>query len=122
VLFDTVNPNNIDQDNRRLSGWVFSDYFTSSYSNKKPIFTQSITDKWVGSLWEIRQRCGKEFTDKVLFYTYKKINDRLNNKPEEGFNKYFSKYLFSGEFVVDNEMKNRQIIMGILKSHDLMES
>ena len=46
---------------------IFASYYVSSYRG-----TNRCADpyKWCHALWDIRQRYGQEFADKLLFYTF----------------------------------------------------
>jgi hypothetical protein len=100
-----------------ISGWtiaVFTDYFISSYANKRPKNNGGMNG-WVNALWDIREACGKEFVDKSLYYSSKN-----EDKNEKDFNKYFSNGLFFGAYVMDNDFKGRLKITEILREHKLL--
>jgi hypothetical protein len=104
---------------------IFLDYFANSYSNKRPKFAKGI-DEWVNALWDIRDSCGQDFTDRALFYTSEvkieaeeKIEKNFKNF-EKDFNKDFSLRFLEGAWVVDNNLQNRPKIGEILRRHNLL--
>lgn len=104
---------------------IFLDYFANSYPNKRPKFAKGINE-WVNALWDIRDSCGQDFTDRALFYTSEvkieaeeKIEKDFKNF-EKDFNKDFSLRFLDGAWVVDNNLRNRSKIVEILKRHNLL--
>lgn len=119
--------------------WIFAEYFASSYANKRPKQSHGMNG-WVDVLWDIRDSCGKDFTDGSLFYASKIDIDKERkdnrgtstpNKPPstgtntkefaQDFNKYFSERFISGSFVLDNNLRNRQKILKILRQYNFIK-
>jgi hypothetical protein len=93
---------------------VFASYYTSSYRG-----TNRCADsyKWCHALWHIRQRYGREFTDKLLFYVFQ----RWQSPPDDSnFDAYFMHRFFSGmDVAVDDYDKQVPEIRAILKARGL---
>jgi hypothetical protein len=127
-IFDDLNQSRPDRDYRTFASLVFATYFNWSFANKTWSEPPRM-DSWEGALWEIRGRCGKDFTDRALFYTLKTLDDFVdpNQFPRsdnytishDQVNKYFLDRFIRGEQVVDNRMGNRGAIYQILKKRGL---
>jgi hypothetical protein len=93
---------------------AFASYYTSSYRG-----TNRCADsyKWCHALWDIRQRYGQEFTDKLLFYVFQ----QWQSPPDDSnFDAYFMHRFFSGMYVaVDDYDKQVPQIRAILKARGL---
>jgi len=59
---------------RDFAAHVFATYFSWSFSNKT-WDTPPRANSWERALWEIRQCCGQDFTDRTLFYMFKTLSD-----------------------------------------------
>jgi hypothetical protein len=98
------------------SSLVFSMYYVSSY---RGISSCRETDKWCKALWDIRRQYGKEFTDKLLFYTFQQWQRVSTN--ESNFDAYFMRKLFWGVLVAANDYdKQAPAIEVILKAKGLI--
>jgi hypothetical protein len=77
--------------------FLFSDYYTFSYSNHYVEESPKTVDRqWLNALWGIREKYGKQFADKAMYYSYKKW---LPPDPQEdgtSFNKFFFLRFLSG--------------------------
>jgi hypothetical protein len=128
-VFDTIFKTHSTRDRlsiRTWDAWIFTDYFASSYANQRPKDIKGMNG-WVGALWEIRDSCGQDFTDRSLFYTHKSIiqdqEKGFKIADEEGdkvFNKYFSTCFLHGAWVLDNDFQNRTKIGQILRKYNLL--
>jgi hypothetical protein len=74
-------------------------------------------DKWCVALWDIRQRYGQDFTDKLLFYTFQQWQPARTT--ESNFDAYFMSRFFSGIFVAANDDEQESAISAILKKRGL---
>jgi hypothetical protein len=113
---------------RTWDTYIFTDYFASSYANQRPKDSRGMGG-WVSALWEIRDSCGWDFTDRSLFYTYKSIIQYeekgfkvIDEEEVKIFNKYFSTHFFHGVWVLDNNLQTRPPIGIILRKHKLLEN
>jgi len=110
-------------DHRRESAaWIFEGYFVASFSGKHPGPSASDTGKWVGALWDVRQRYGQKFTDEMVALTLKSLNDlgRTGENRELDLNRYFYNSLMSAEFALDNDLSTLPRIKEILKRRNLV--
>src|SRR5208283_1685338 len=77
ITFDPAAPHKGEL--RSSAGHVFSRYYAYSHLGHYSLFPSSDSpnnpNNWCNALWEIRQKCGKDFTDSALFYTFKKMDD-----------------------------------------------
>src|SRR5262249_21048818 len=97
------------------SSLIFSIYYLSSY---RGINLCNKTDKWCQTLWDIRQRYGQEFTDKLLFYAFQKWEQARTS--ESNFDAYFMRRFFRGLRVAANDAdKQVPIVIAILKNRGL---
>lgn len=94
--------------------YIFIDYFTGSYANKRPPESQGMNG-WVDALWEMRGACGQQIVDRSLYYASR-------SKAESGadFNKYFLNRLIVGMSVLDNNFTNAPKVQKILKKRGLL--
>lgn len=51
---------------------LYTFYYKSSFSNEYPFTGATEFGKWNKTLWEIRAKYGQDFTDRAMFYTYKR--------------------------------------------------
>jgi hypothetical protein len=95
---------------------LFSTYYTDSYLGQ----CTSSTYIWANALWEIREKCGKEFMDSVLFYTYKRL-EPSHEKVGATFDRVFRNRLMRGLMVRSNLFEIRKDVLDILSKHGLDE-
>jgi len=100
---------------------VFDKYFTYSFRNQPVNKRMDGGRDWVPALWEIRDRCGHDFTDQALFYTFRSILRHKTTEDESDFNKYFLNQFISGLWVVDNDLHSRSKIFQIFKKYNLFK-
>lgn len=130
-MMDEFNKSKPGHAFRSNMAMIFSKYFTWSYSGSTWKSVRS--DSWESALWEIRNTCGRDFTDRSLFYMFtliddfsadqKFVRDEKSNYTisKEELNEYFLRGLTAGEQVVDNNLRNLTISMQILKRHGLIK-
>ncbi len=95
--------------NRSWTASILSMYFNESFSSKKHLNADASFNGWPGALWEIRSTCGKEFTDRALFYAVG-APEPPSESPDpqmQHFNEYFRSRLMRGEIVVDDSIMSR---------------
>jgi hypothetical protein len=90
---------------------IFSEYYASSFVDDIRIWTKNA---WLNKLWAVRQKKGKDFTDRALFYTYKTWSDPTAD--EKNFDTFFSIRFRYGMHVVSNDIKDIEEINTILAS------
>jgi hypothetical protein len=95
-----------------LASVVATYYNLSFWDLKKP--EQNGRD-WVFALLEVRQKSGKDFTDRMVAYTFRSICDTPEDSSDLDFDSYFAKRLQVGDYVVDTMMKNWPDISEILR-------
>ena len=95
---------------------LLSDYFSDSYLNKHRRDPKAFSG-WTDALWDIRNNCGQDFTDRVLYYA----SMIETQSGEKDFNKYFSDRLFRGVSVVDNYFQDSPKIGKILRKYNLLK-
>ena len=127
-LLDDGNRSNPKNAYRGIMAHIFATYFNWSFSDKT-WSNPPRTDSLDGALWEIRGKCGKDFTDHALFYTFKTLDDFLdpNLLPTtesytlsgEQVNKYFVSRFRIGVQVRDIDFRNWFTIQEILKNRGL---
>jgi hypothetical protein len=137
LLLKTNDRSSIGYAFRRGTSQVMANYYNFSYSGRTwelnghalPMRPES----WESALWEIRNACGKDFTDRVLFYMFKQI-DIFSSDPkfyrdpqgiftisQKDFNEYFFGGLLAGDNVIDDNFQKRPLIGSILKAHGLLD-
>ena len=115
-LFDTCGKDADEIDFNNGRAYIFSDYYTSSFTNALHI-SGSAYGNWSKALWEIREKYGQSFTDNAMFYTYKIAPPRRPN--ERDFAQVFSNQFRHGMSQVDNNFENRYGVQKVLQSHGL---
>jgi hypothetical protein len=132
---------------RSSIGWAFrgqvshvmATYYNLSYSgNMFELNGHAVpmrSDSWDSALWDIRSACGKDFTDRSMFFMFKQI-DLVSSDPKfyrdpdpranwgistQESNEYIFTGLMAGEGVVDNNFQKRPMIGRILKEHGLID-
>jgi hypothetical protein len=99
--------------------WIYADYYESSFIDRKNL--QRPDDKggaWLNALWEIRQKYGKDFADRAMFYSFKVLRDRAPSETTASL--YFANVFRYGFHVVDNFFEKNTQLLGILRSHGLV--
>lgn len=105
---------------RSWTGVIFASYFAGSYWTERPWHMEGFNG-WVKALWDIRDSCGQEFTDRALFYAFKFKEVKSSFKKfEDDFNEDFAYRFFWGVEVVDNDFHNRPKIIQVLKKYNLL--
>ncbi len=75
---------------------VLSAYYTSSFFDEKPHGWG-----WPFALMEVRGKFGKDFTDRMVAYSFRTILNNLSESDNQDFDAYFLRYLAVGDFVMD---------------------
>jgi hypothetical protein len=96
---------------------LFSSYYADSYVGQ---YTPSPGSTWENALWEIRQKCGKEFMDRTLFYTYMRLEPH-GEKPGATFDRVFRNRLMRGLMVRSNLFQVRKDVITILEKYGFDE-
>jgi hypothetical protein len=108
-------------DRRQRASWVFQGYFVSSFTNDPPQTGTSDIAKWIDGLWDVRQRYGQQFSDRLSSFALKSLNDFPENEKEiPNFNAYFYNAVMAGEFVLDNDLSRMGPIAAIFQARDLI--
>jgi hypothetical protein len=103
---------------RELSASVFNCYYRSSFANTSVCSHEWEGKKWIEALWSVRQSKGQEFTDSIVFYTFKGWRWPSRNE-SPSFNDLFNLRLMDGIFVKANDEKTFQYILSVLRSYGL---
>jgi hypothetical protein len=114
-LFDVHNPGKPHFDERSM--WVYSLYFASSYVGHPIADLKHPTSDIVNllkSLWAVRERKGKDFTDRSLFFAYKRWLEPTAD--DKDFRTFFRNRFLLGIDVVSNDPKDIQEINAIFDS------
>ncbi len=93
---------------------VFVNYLAGSYANQRPQNIEGEKDLIINTLWDIRDNCNQDFTDRALFHTSK-----VKFQEGEDFDKCFLDCFSRGLAVVDNGFHNVPKINEILYKYDL---
>jgi hypothetical protein len=100
------------------SVWIFADYYRASFVNKHSVDPKSSSAKLETALWDIRRMYGKEFTDRAMFYTFKRWRPPLPT--EVDFDTFFTVRFLIGESVIDNMGQHDDPIRSLLKARGLL--
>lgn len=123
------DPNWRDSGQRTIASWILSEYFSASFLGRTPKIISTGRVRWVNAIWTIRQKFGREFTDKVMLFMLKSFNDsatedirtRKDTMSEDEFDKSFATHFLFGESVADNNMARYEQIARILKDNGLLK-
>jgi hypothetical protein len=81
---------------------IFADYYRSSFYNRRQREDPAELDRWEAVIWEIRDKHGKEFMDKAVFYAIKRWQPYGFDRTDKDFNSYFSSRIAAGVAALDN--------------------
>jgi membrane protein implicated in regulation of membrane protease activity len=114
-LFGTFGANSIglqDYANDETTATLYEVYYASSAVNRDLDRDNDWRGHaWMEALWEIRQKMGKDFTDRAMFYTYK----AWDPKPVPGnFEAKFWTRFLAGVWVIDNNGTSFKAVQEIL--------
>jgi hypothetical protein len=84
-----------------IAAWVYSCYYPVSFGGQQVCATEAPGHKWNNAIWEIRQKFGAEYTDRLLCYSFK-MWKAIPAKYADNFDRFFRYKLVSGETVADN--------------------
>ena len=71
------------------------------------------------ALWDIREKKGKDFTDRAMYYTYK----TWDPKPIPGnFESKFLTRFLAGVWVIDNNGTSIEAVQSILARHGIPQA
>ena len=109
-------------DRRQRASWIFQSYFVSSFNGKRPQTGTSDIAKWIDGLWDIRQRYGQDFADRLVPFGLKSLSDFGDEGGNEklDFTTYFYNSVMLGESVVDNDFSKMPKINQILELRGLV--
>jgi hypothetical protein len=91
---------------------LFSCYYRSSLAGRNLCDHDWIGRNWNNKLWKIRSRKGKEFTDSIVFYTYKAW--RPSSKGSKSFDDFFGLHFLPAVWIKDNGGQDLKDIGDIL--------
>lgn len=100
------------------SAIIFSNYYYADFNNVPPSAPRrdALGDKWISAIWDIRQKHGREFANKSLFYTFKQWHVPVENQADENFDMYFGRRFMIGVDVEDNMRQHLESVTQILKA------
>jgi hypothetical protein len=100
-----------------LSAQIFQNYYLADFTNIPPSAPRrdAPTGKWISAMWDIRQKYGREFANKILFYAFKQWNHPLDDVNKEDFDRFFGLRFNVGLDIEDNMGQNAASIDEILK-------
>ena len=93
---------------------IFSSYFVSSLADRNVDAAHKWSaSKWVNGAWGVRQTCGRQLADKILFYTFKTwVAPRSD---EMDFDEFFASRISIGQDVADNAGEHSECIAAQFK-------
>lgn len=116
-IFERDAPNSTYSLTQRIAS-LYSCYYRSSFVNKNVCNVDWDGRNWVKALLEIRRQQGKDFTDRVMFYTVAAWESPVH-KPED-LNDLFAFRFLKGVFVLDQSDTTEIAIREVLTSYGLM--
>jgi hypothetical protein len=117
-----LNPNSSDLNGFLfISEIIYSNYYLADFSNVQPSAPRKDApgDKWISAIWDIREKHGREFANKSLFYTFKQWHIPVDNIQNESFDKYFGRRFSIGLDVEDNRQQHAGSIAKILNARGI---
>jgi hypothetical protein len=118
VTFGEGSINNPDFANNETTATLFEVYYASSYINRNLDSSDWKGRPWMEGLWDIRQKKGKDFTDRAMFYTYKTWDPKAI--PGDLESKFWTRFL-AGVWVIDNNGSSIDAVQSILAQHHLTQ-
>jgi len=73
-----------------------------------------------GALWDIREKFGQDFADRLVGYTFRAMMDGPTKSQTEDVDSYFMSKLKIGASVLDNDGSRWPEIEGIVRKHGLL--
>jgi hypothetical protein len=118
VMLDVFNPPRgwVDRD---MAAQILDGYFITSFQGKCPTTKAGRTGNWVDGLWDIRQRYGQNFADRLAAFTLRTFHD-FSWDEKETLDVRFYNSLMAGEFVLDDNLAKMPEINKILESRGLV--
>lgn len=101
-----------------IAAWIYSCYFSKSFSGKSTCDNATPGRQWVDALWEVRRKYGQEYTDSLMCYALKMWRD-LPTKYADNFDRFFRYKLVAGESVKDNSADRYRELNEILQRHGI---
>jgi hypothetical protein len=120
VMLKLFNNYPENYENRFQFVTLYWQYFASSYANRmtKHLFC---CKAWMDALWEIRQTCGSDFTDRSLMQASSFLDDP-NFESNGAFDLFFYLRFRYGEQVVNNDWQKILAADKILQTRGLLKS
>jgi hypothetical protein len=112
TLFHTMGGVTVPSIADETTATLFEEYYASSLVGRNLDKGDWKGHKWIEALWDIRQKKGKDFTDRVMYYTYQTW------KPIPGdFDNTFLTRFLAGVWVIDNNGDSFKDVQSILTKH-----
>jgi len=107
ILLNVYSPNVHEGDAYFYRTWasgVIASYYAASFGDSLPANSGKGYNGWPLALWDIRNSCGKDFTDKALMRSIGATEPKTPPVDPKAklFNEYFRERLARGESVVDD--------------------
>jgi hypothetical protein len=96
--------------------WVFTCHLASSFSGKKVCSKNLPESKWIETMWSVRQKYGKNYTDKVMGFTLRMWSTSPPGQWST-FDQFFMNKLMSGEVVMNGDPGRFNKVREIAKQH-----
>ncbi len=121
TMFGTLGNLNAvpDPEKDQIAAALFEVYFASSLANRNLDRSEWQGHKWMGALWDIRQKRGKEFADRAMYYTYKMWDPKP--VPGDFESKFWTRFL-AGVWVIDNNGTSIEAVGSILAQHHIPQT
>ena len=111
-------PTSANQAGYSEAKWLFPCYFASSFSGKVLCIADIPADKWLKTMWDVRQKYGKFYADKVMGFTLRMWH---TSPPGEWktFDQLFMNKLRSGEIVMNGNSERFNEVQAIAVRHGI---
>ena len=121
LLFGTFGSANLGPDAGKdeTTAALFEVYYTSSLANRNLDRSDWQGHKWMEALWDIRQKKGRDFADRAMYYTYKTWDPKP--VPGDFESKFWTRFL-SGVWVIDNNGASVEAVGSILAQHHISQT
>ena len=107
-----------EAENDEVAAWIYSCYYPASFSGHSVCDKNAPGHKWVGAMWDVKQKYGQEYADALMCYTLKMWRD-IPSKYADNFDRFFRYKLVAGETVKDNSADRHRELDGIFRQHEI---
>lgn len=104
------------------SAAIFYCYYASSFlqANVCPPESnwQMESRRWTDALWEIREKYGQDYSDRLMFYTFSMWSTSVTKT--ENFDRFFFNKVLSGETVIDSDPEAFKKLQDVFSTHGIV--